>query len=397
MPKANPKLTAKGLINREALAFFRSKKRKQSFDYRDIWLYEHALAFTVAKMMDDDLLGETQNAITDAIKNGTDFNTFKKRLKPYLMARGWWGQQVMGDPQTGEIKKVQLGSTRRLKTIFHVNRRTAAAAGQWQRIQRNKAFMPYLKYIPSTARDKREAHKQHYNKILPVDDPFWSVYFPPNGYRCQCSVRQLSEKQAQREGGVTPSPKIKTVEYINKRTGEVSQVPEGVHPGFAHNHGDRLNAVSQLYAERMAHKEQISHVVALRKIHRRIDTYINTLVKRPNFTATMIPPLWLNPILRDRHRLDTVEYRERSAARKAPPSYFNDDVNLQALIYLYAGTGQQKGEIAIGQPGSQEVIELEHDIGYYVNKVNQTPLPTRKFIIIYSSSGAHIMPASPNK
>ena len=40
------------LIDRAALDFLKSKKLLPGFSHYDVWLYEHAVAFTVAKMMD---------------------------------------------------------------------------------------------------------------------------------------------------------------------------------------------------------------------------------------------------------------------------------------------------------------------------------------------------------
>lgn len=236
-------------INREALKHLKGKRSHISFAWQDTASYEHAVSFTVAKMMGEDMLAETRAAVTDALANGTDFATFQKRLKPYLMARGWWGQAVMGDPDTGEIQKVQLGSTRRLRTIYHTNLHTAYAAGQWERIQRNKKLFPYLKYIPSDAAEPREAHKPFYNIVLPVDDPFWSTHFPPNGWGCKCNVRALTREQAEKTG-ISKSPVLKDVEHINTRTGEVEYYPEGVNPSFAHNPGDRLEALLQMAQEK---------------------------------------------------------------------------------------------------------------------------------------------------
>lgn len=127
-----------GLVDKAAFEHFKAKKILAGFSHYDVWLYQHSLAFTVAKMIDVDMLAEVKDAIESAQKNGTAFADFKKRLKPYLMAKGWWGEQVMTDPLDGEPKLVQIGSTRRLKTIFNTNMQTAFAAGQWQRIQANK-------------------------------------------------------------------------------------------------------------------------------------------------------------------------------------------------------------------------------------------------------------------
>ncbi len=88
-----------GLVDKAAFEHFKSKKILPGFSHYDVWLYQHSLAFTVAKMMDADMLAEVKDAVESAQQNGTAFADFKKRLKPYLMAKGWWGEQVMTDPQ----------------------------------------------------------------------------------------------------------------------------------------------------------------------------------------------------------------------------------------------------------------------------------------------------------
>ena len=64
------------------------------------------------------MLAEVKDAIESAQQNGTAFADFKSE-NPHLMAKGWWGEEVMTDPLDGERKLLQLGSTRRLKTIFN--------------------------------------------------------------------------------------------------------------------------------------------------------------------------------------------------------------------------------------------------------------------------------------
>lgn len=238
-----------GLIDKMALQHLQSKKLEASFSHYDIWLDQHAYAFTVAKMMDEDLLAETRQALADALANGTSFREFKQRLKPFLMSRGWWGEQVMIDPMDDEPKMVQLGSTRRLKTIFQTNIATAHASARWQRIQANKRGLPYLRYNGSHAQHQREAHKRYYGLVLPVEHPIWQQIFPPNGYGCKCSVTQLTRGQAER-AGISQEPDFEFVEVENPRTGEVVRVPRDIEPSFAHNHVNRQKAVLDLATEK---------------------------------------------------------------------------------------------------------------------------------------------------
>ena len=238
------------LPNLEAIKAFNTKMIGSSFSYLDVLAHEHAVAFTVAKMMDADMLLETRDAISAALENGTDFRDFKKRLKPYMMSKGWWGEQVMSDPKDGSIQKVQLGSTRRLRVIYQTNLHTAYAAGQWDRIQQSKDALPYLQYMPSLATRKRNDHKQYYGIIRPIDDPIWQQILPPNGYGCLCWVKQLTRKQAERAGGVTEDKDIEYEEVENPRTGKVEKVPTGISLSFASNHANRLGSLLNIAEER---------------------------------------------------------------------------------------------------------------------------------------------------
>ena len=52
-----------------------------------------------------------------------------RQLEPQLRALGWWGRQVVPAPDGAE-DEVQLGSPRRLKTIYDTNMRVAYNAGR---------------------------------------------------------------------------------------------------------------------------------------------------------------------------------------------------------------------------------------------------------------------------
>ncbi len=150
-------------------------------------------------------------------------------------------------PHPESQKKVvaQLGSPRRLRTIFDTNPRMSSAAGRWERVERLKKRMPYLRY--SAVRDSRTraAHAGWHGTILPVDDPFCETHAPPNGWHCRCKLIQLSERQMKRRGfKPSPAPEIKTRPWTNKRTGETIEVPEGIAPGFAYNVGRTGGALS---------------------------------------------------------------------------------------------------------------------------------------------------------
>ncbi|HDL9510409.1 TPA: hypothetical protein PX800_000212 [Vibrio cholerae] len=233
----------KNIVPKESLEWFKRKGIKPSFDYRDVWKEEHANAFTVAKMLNADLLVEVKQLVEQAIAEGQTFEQFRDLLKPLLVKSGWWGVQVMDDPLTQESKPVQLGSEGRLKTIYRTNMRTARAAGQWERIEKTKRAMPYLLYQLGSSREHRITHVRLSGVMLPVDDPFWNVFYPANGWGCKCWVRQVSKREAEKliaEGKVkTSAPDTPNKQWVNKRTGEVEVLPEGIEPGWNYNPGKK--------------------------------------------------------------------------------------------------------------------------------------------------------------
>lgn len=242
---------------KEAVDWFGAKRLRPAFDYREVWAEEHASAFTVAKAMRLDLLADLKTAVGDALAEGKTLAEFRKELTPTLQAHGWWGKQLRTDPVTGKVRAVQLGSPHRLRTIYRTNMRTARAAGQWQRIERRAESHPYLLYQLGPSKEHRVEHEGYAGLVLPVTDPWWDTHYPPNGWGCKCRVRQVNERERERlqktRGAQTTAPPMRTREYVNKRTGQVMAVPEGIDPGWDYNPGKhgRLNKGLEVVTERL--------------------------------------------------------------------------------------------------------------------------------------------------
>lgn len=245
-----PETRSPGPVPQEALDYFRSKGFKIGFSYEDVWQAEHARAFTVAKAMKLDILQDIREAVDRAIAEGKTFRDFEKELTPLLQNKGWWGRQKEKDPVTGEVGEVQLGSPRRLRKIYDTNLRTAHAAGQWERIQRNSKTHPYLLYSLGPSREHRVEHVSWAGIVLPVDHPWWQTHFPPNGWGCKCRVTSVSKRRYEqlkaegmrlRDGSYAPvmleAPTAELHEYVSQRTGEVLRVPAGIDPGWDYNPG----------------------------------------------------------------------------------------------------------------------------------------------------------------
>ncbi|WP_321392812.1 PBECR2 nuclease fold domain-containing protein [Emcibacter sp.] len=223
---------------KEAIEFFKKKGLKETFAWQDIWEEEHARAFTVAKSTGHNILGDVFTAMKSAQEEGKTFDMFRKELEPTLIKKGWWGRKRMVDPADGQSKVVQLGSRRRLKTIYDTNLRSSRAVGQWERIERNKERRPYLSYRTVKGGHYRPEHRQWHGVTLPIDDPWWNTHYPQNGWGCRCYPVQMSQRDMDRLGiKVSKRPVTKTRPWTNRRTGQTIAVPEGIDPGFAYHPG----------------------------------------------------------------------------------------------------------------------------------------------------------------
>lgn len=223
----------------QAINYFKAKGLKPTFSYADMMDEAHDHAFTVAKMMDVDMLGQIRASLDAAMANGTSFKAWTDQITPILQSGGWWGRKEVLDPLTGQVIVAQLGSPWRLETIFRTNMQTAYAAGAWQEIVANAETAPLLMYDAVDDDRTRPLHASWDQRVVPVDSDWWSTHYPPNGYNCRCGVIQLSQAEADAMGlNVTLDPKSDgSVQWTNPRTGEDLMIPKGIDPGFTHNAG----------------------------------------------------------------------------------------------------------------------------------------------------------------
>jgi Phage Mu protein F like protein len=222
----------------EVLDYFDRRGLKESWRGKDFAAHEHALASTVARTAGFDVLKDLHEAVRKAVVDRVPFEQFRKELTPKLQDKGWWGRQVRPDPKTGEKELVQLGSPRRLRTIYWANVSSAHAAGEWARTQATKDVLPYLQYKRSLAERRRPEHESWVGITLPVDHPWWRTHYPPNGWNCQCRVEQMGDFRAdQAPPEKRRAPPLNPRLWKDKRTGKVWRVPEGIDPGWQRNPG----------------------------------------------------------------------------------------------------------------------------------------------------------------
>ena len=241
---------------KEAVALLQARgKLTTTYAWQDVWQAEHGVQFTVSRMARLDLLQAIYDAILKAVEGDLSRRDWMQDVEQLLTDSGWWGFKAVTDPADGEIKLTKFDPAR-LKLIFDTNTRQAYATGLWERVERSKAMLPYVRYITRGDDRVRPAHQAWDNLTLPVDDDFWKTHWPPNGWRSRCRVMSMTKADYKRgytldRPGAETNPNAPLVrkplntvappderrEYVNPRTGEVLQVPVGVDPGFAYNPG----------------------------------------------------------------------------------------------------------------------------------------------------------------
>ncbi|WP_297572594.1 phage minor head protein [uncultured Deefgea sp.] len=217
-----------GMEPEAAVKYLQSKGYRISWNWHEMLDEAHARAFTVAKCARLDVLQDIRGAVTKALQSGQTLEQFKDALTPTLQAKGWWGKQVIVDG-AGNAEMVQLGSSRRLKTIYQTNLQSSYMAGRYQQMKSTTDDFPFWRYVAILDGRTRPSHRAMNGRVFRHDDGLWDSSFPPNGFNCRCRVQPLTQKMIDREGAQVESSagRMQTVEKTagtDKRTGEVVKV-----------------------------------------------------------------------------------------------------------------------------------------------------------------------------
>jgi SPP1 gp7 family putative phage head morphogenesis protein len=183
---------------KDAIAFFERKGFKISWDWQEVWRHAHSQSFTVAKVTRLDVLTDIHHAISEDLKNGGSFTLFKDQLQPLLEAKGWWGKREQVNKYTGEIRSMTYGTPWRLETIYETNMQSAYMAGRYQGMMAATQYAPWWEYSAVMDNRTRPTHAALNGRVFRYDDPFWSSWYPPNGFRCRCRVIPRTDIEKQR-------------------------------------------------------------------------------------------------------------------------------------------------------------------------------------------------------
>lgn len=163
---------------------------------------------------------------------GDDNYDFKRSLEKNVVEFSIFKSASFAENLKGKTPEEQTAILeayeRQLQTEGSLATRVARSAVQWQEYERTSNVYPNIEYLESRSVDKREAHKQYYGLIFPINHPFWDDHFPPNGWNCKCRTRKS-------DGDVYTGdvPKISKVKGITGNAGKSRRVFEKNHPHIA--------------------------------------------------------------------------------------------------------------------------------------------------------------------
>lgn len=184
---------------KDAIAYLENKGFKIGWDWHETLDHAHSRAFTVAKVARVDLLQDIKNSLITALEKGQNLEQWKASIIPTLQEKGWWGKQTVINP-AGIEQTVQLGSPRRLKTIFDTNVHKSLAAGRYKAMMASTETRPLWQWVHISITNPRRQHLARDGETRPFDDPFWQYAYPPTEWGCKCKVIARRDSDVERLG-----------------------------------------------------------------------------------------------------------------------------------------------------------------------------------------------------
>ena len=206
-------------IFREAVEFLKMKKPLTQDEYKLLDDESRAKAFMVSGYTSAEVLQQFLTELTQACEEGKTKKDFMDSMNDFLVRNGYEGMNA-----------------HKADVIFRTNMQTAYNAGHYKSMTdpATKKLRPYWKYVTAGDGHVRISHAEMEGRIYAADDPIWDVWYPPNGFRCRCTVVSMTKKQVERSG--VPVSTMPPYE-LDVDTGEMKiQYPD---KGFSNNPAKR--------------------------------------------------------------------------------------------------------------------------------------------------------------
>lgn len=219
----------------EAIKFWADKLKMGPGEFAKLSKEAKLKAFAVAGIAKGDELDTVFAALEKAIEQGTTLEEFKQECAAIFERRGWTGKRAW-----------------RIDNIFRTNIQTAYNVGQYKQLMKDKAVFPVWQYSAINDSRTRPTHLAMDGRAWPANHPMWDVWFPPNGYRCRCSVIGLTARQAEARGVKLEQtdPTNALIEPVDPLTGNRMPARQLIpDPGFNVNPGKVVYPTAEDFEE----------------------------------------------------------------------------------------------------------------------------------------------------
>lgn len=137
-------------------------------------------------------------------------------------------------------KLLNRHNVRYLKAELQASTVAAQAAESWAVFEQRAYLYPNLRYETAGDERVRQSHRALDQVVKPVNDPFWDMYYPPNGWGCRCKVVQ-TDQEATAGGEVDFEP----AKGFRGNVGKTGQLFSQDHPYYNVSKLDREAIQSQ--------------------------------------------------------------------------------------------------------------------------------------------------------
>ncbi len=211
-----PEITFDPISFAQAIEYFEARLALTPTEFAALEAGAKDLAFTISRVTSLDVLNEIQTDLDRALDEGLSMQEFRISASELLERKGFEGLTPF-----------------RADNIFRTNIQTAFQVGRYKQMTEPAVIKarPYWMYLAVDDGRSRPTHLAHHRKVYPADHSFWDVWYPPNGYRCRCTIVTVSEAEVEAQG-LRVEESVPTVAETD--TGVIRLHPD---EGFEHNPG----------------------------------------------------------------------------------------------------------------------------------------------------------------
>jgi SPP1 gp7 family putative phage head morphogenesis protein len=225
-------VTEMDLLPKEAMDRFQKRAAVTKAEFSRMAAKERARAFTVAGVLEQDMLAATRQGLIKAIDEGWSLNEFSRYLKEANV-------KYTGTVYGTDKKKGEPLTPYHLENVLRTNYATVYNEGRLDMMNHPDVieFVPAFQYSAILDSRVRPEHRDMDGRIYPRDDPIWMIWWPPNGYQCRCIVVAVTSNKEfsvsspapptlvpdtgfvgapEVKRAPRPAPSVKALELVNK-------------------------------------------------------------------------------------------------------------------------------------------------------------------------------------